>query len=51
MLRQPWPSPRSTSRDFLKGNDLEPIHMCEWVPGRSVIILQWKVRNGAEGQN
>ena len=29
MLRRPWPLPHSTSRDFLEGNDPEPIRSCE----------------------
>jgi hypothetical protein len=49
MLRRPWLLLRSTSRDFLKRNDLNPFAR---VMGRLVVInLQWEVRSGAEGQN
>ena len=30
MLRRLWPSPRSTSGDFPKGNDPETIRVHEW---------------------
>src|SRR6266850_4270639 len=29
MLRRPWPLPRSTFPDFLKGNDPKPIRSCK----------------------
>jgi hypothetical protein len=29
MLQRPWPLPHSTSRDFLEGNDPEPIRSYE----------------------
>lgn len=50
MLRQPWPSPRSTSRDFPNPNSPEDIRLNEPTkPARRVSKMERG--SGAEGQN